>query len=146
MIDVQAPVISCPANITVNNDANVCGAVVTYTIPVGTDNCPGSTTIRIAGLAPGSTFPVGNTTVTYLVTDAAGLTASCSFTVTVIDAQAPVISCPANITVNNDAGICGAVVTYATPVGTDNCAGATTTMTAGLASGSTFPIGTTTIT
>jgi hypothetical protein len=34
-------------------------------------------------LASGSTFPVGTTTVTFQVTDAAGLTASCSFKVTV---------------------------------------------------------------
>ncbi|MFN6116886.1 MAG: HYR domain-containing protein, partial [Flavobacteriales bacterium] len=146
VIDNQAPVITCPANITVNNDAGVCGAAVTYTTPVGTDNCPGSSTTRTAGLASGSTFPVGTTTVTHLVTDGAGLTASCSFTVTVIDNQAPVITCPANITVNNTVGTCGAVVTYATPVGTDNCAGSTTTRIAGLASGSTFPVGTTTVT
>jgi gliding motility-associated-like protein len=146
VIDAQAPVISCPANITVNNDAGVCGAAVTYTTPVGTDNCAGAITTMPAGLASGSTFPIGTTIVTYLVTDAAGLTASCSFTVTVIDAQAPVISCPANIIVNNDAGVCGAAVTYTTPVGTDNCAGAITTMTAGLASGNVFPIGTTTVT
>ncbi|MFN9325136.1 MAG: HYR domain-containing protein, partial [Flavobacteriales bacterium] len=144
--DNLVPSISCPADISVNNTVGTCGAVVTYTTPVGTDNCAGSTTTRTAGLASGSTFTVGTTTVTHQVTDAGGLTASCSFTITVIDAQAPVISCPANITVNNTVGICGAVVTYTTPVGTDNCTGSTTIRTAGLASGSTFPIGTTTVT
>ncbi|MBL7962609.1 MAG: HYR domain-containing protein, partial [Flavobacteriales bacterium] len=93
-----------------------------------------------------STFPIGLTTVTYLVTDASGNTASCSFTVTVNDTQLPVISCPANINVSNNPGICGAVVNYATPVGTDNCPGSVTSMTAGLASGSTFPIGSTLVT
>ena len=58
------------------------GAVVTYTAPVGTDNC-GATTTQIAGLASGATFPVGTTTNTFRVTDAAGLTAECSFKVTV---------------------------------------------------------------
>ena len=51
--------------------------------------------------------------------------------------------CPADITVNNDPGQCGAVVNYVAPVGTDNCPGATTTQIAGLPSGSLFPVGTT---
>ncbi len=53
-------------------------------------------------------------------------------------------NCPANITVNNAPGTCGAVVTYTTPVGVDNCPGVVTMQTAGLPSGSTFPVGTTT--
>ena len=57
--------------------------MVTYTAPVGTDNCPGATTVQTAGLASGATFPVGTTTNTFRVTDAAGLTVTCSFKVTV---------------------------------------------------------------
>ncbi|MBK8658632.1 MAG: HYR domain-containing protein [Bacteroidetes bacterium] len=98
--DNTAPTITCPANISVNATAGTCGAVVTYTAPVGTDNCPGATTTRTAGPASGSTFPVGVTTVTHQVTASNGQTASCSFTVTVVDNQAPTITCPANISVN----------------------------------------------
>jgi len=78
------PTISCPASQTVP-PTSLAGAVVTYTEPVGTDNCSGATTTRTAGPASGSTFPIGTTTVTYQVTDACGNTASCSFTVTVTD-------------------------------------------------------------
>ena len=78
------PTITCPPNQTVN-PTTLAGAVVTYTAPVGTDNCSGATTTRTAGPASGSTFPIGTTTVTYVVTDACGNTASCSFTVTVTD-------------------------------------------------------------
>jgi Fe-S cluster assembly iron-binding protein IscA len=141
--DNQAPSITCPANISVNNDAGVCGAVVTFNAPIGSDNCPGSSTSQTAGLPSGSTFPIGTTTQTFVVTDASGNTANCSFTVTVTDNQNPSISCPANISVNNDAGVCGAVVTFNAPTGSDNCPGASTSQTAGLPSGSTFPIGTT---
>ena len=102
-----------------------------------------ATTTQTAGLASGATFPVGTTTNTFQVSDGLGNTASCSFNVTVVDNEAPAITCPGNMTVNNSLGICGAVVNFNSPVGTDNCF-ATTSRTVGLASGSTFPIGSTT--
>jgi hypothetical protein len=40
-----------------------------------------------------------------------------------VSAQCPVISCPGDITVNVDPGVCGAAVNYATPIGTDACIG-----------------------
>jgi hypothetical protein len=58
-----------------------------YTAPIGTDNCPGATTTRTAGLASGSVFPIGTGTVTYTVNDAHGNLTSCSFTVTVLTPQ-----------------------------------------------------------
>ncbi|MEO8588531.1 MAG: HYR domain-containing protein, partial [Flavobacteriales bacterium] len=146
VIDNIAPQITCPANISGNVAIGTCGRVVNYTAPVGTDNCPGATTTLTTGLASGSTFPMGVSTVTYTVTDAAGLTATCPFAVTIIDNIAPEIICPANISVNAVAGTCGAVVNYAAPIGTDNCAGATTARTSGLASGATFPVGVSTVT
>jgi hypothetical protein len=144
VIDNETPAITCPANITMNVTAGTCGRVITYTAPVGTDNCTGQSTAQIAGLGSGATFPVGTTTETYRVTDAAGLMADCSFTITVVDNENPTITCPADISINVDAGTCGAVVTYTPPVGTDNCPGATTAQTAGFGSGAIFPIGTTT--
>lgn len=82
-VDNAAPVISCPGDVNADFDPAVNGAVVTYTTPVGTDNCPGATTTQIAGLPSGSTFPAGTTTNTFSVTDAVGNTAQCSFNVTV---------------------------------------------------------------
>jgi hypothetical protein len=94
--DVTAPVITCPANISVNNDPALCSAVVTYTAPIGTDNCAGASTAQTVGLASGSAFPLGVTTNTFVVTAANGQTANCSFTVTVlspeIDVQGNAIS------------------------------------------------------
>lgn len=142
--DGQLPAITCPSNIVKSNDGALCSAVATYTSPVGTDNCPSPTTTRTTGLDSGSAFPVGVTTNTFRVTDATGNTATCSFTVTVNDSQLPQITCPGNQSANNTQGTCGKVMTYSAPVGTDNCAGQTTLQTAGLASGSTFPVGITT--
>ena len=143
--DAENPTITCPAPIVKNNDAGQCGAVVTYTV-ASTDNCPGQSIAQTAGLPSGSFFPRGVTTNTFVVTDASGNTATCSFTVTVNDTEPPVITCPANISVNNNPNQCGAIVNYAAPVGTDNCPGAITTLTAGLPPGSLFPVGTTTVT
>src|SRR4030095_5436631 len=141
--DVELPAIACPSDITTHNDLGQCGAIVTYTTPIGTDNCAAST-MQTAGLASGSLFPVGKTTNTFKVTHAAGNMATCNFIVVVTDAEPPIIACPSDITTTNDLGQCGASVTYATPVGTDNCSGSTTVQTAGLDSGSLFPVGKTT--
>ncbi|MBK9641386.1 MAG: HYR domain-containing protein [Saprospiraceae bacterium] len=142
--DTELPAISCPNNISVPNDNNLCSAVVSYMTPVGTDNCPGQNTVQTAGLASGAAFPVGVTTNTFKVTDASGNMATCSFTVTVTDAQAPQITCPSPIVKSNDPGLCSALVTYTAPVGTDNCPGANTIQTAGQVSNTYFPVGVTT--
>ncbi|EMQ93778.1 hypothetical protein D778_01525 [Xanthomarina gelatinilytica] len=115
---------------------------MTWTAPTGADNCAGA--VVTSSHNPGDTFPIGTTTVTYTITDAAGLTASCSFNVTVNDTENPTIACPADITVSNDAGQCDAVVTWTAPTGADNCAGAVVTSSHN--PGDTFPIGTTTVT
>ena len=99
--DNVVPTISCPAPIIQNNDLGVCGAIITYTAPVGTDNCTSSTT-QIAGLPSGSLFPVGTTTNTFEVTDTSGNTTSCSFNITINDTEAPTIVCQ-DITVQLDA-------------------------------------------
>src|SRR5437870_5933310 len=100
-----------------NVEASLCSAVVTYTAPVGTDSCAGAVTTQTGGLASGSAFPVGVSTNVFMVADAAGSTATCSFTVAVKDSEPPVIVCPTNIVANVDASLCSAVVTYKAPVG-----------------------------
>jgi hypothetical protein len=63
--------------------------------------------------------------------------------VTVNDVELPQLMCPAGVVGFNDAGLCTAVVDYNLPVGSDNCAGFTTTLTDGLGDGAAFPVGTT---
>lgn len=86
VIDPTPPTISCPADITVYLPLNssATSMVVDYTTPSGSDNCSGATTTQTAGLASGASFPVGTTTNTFRVTDAAGNYTECSFTVTVL--------------------------------------------------------------
>ncbi len=91
------PSITCPGNLSANVGAGMCGAVVTYITPVGTDNCAVVSTVQTTGLASGETFPVGVTTNTFKVTDAAGNSDSCSFTVTITDNTNPQLTLPGNI-------------------------------------------------
>lgn len=103
------------------------------------------TQTQLAGLTSGSLFPVGVTTQTFMVSDGLGNNDTCSFTVTVNDAEAPTLTCPSTITVNVDPGMCSAVVTYNAPAALDNCSIDTTYIISGLTSGSAFPVGTTTV-
>ena len=83
VVDTTPPILSCPSDIVASFDPAVNGAVVNYTAPVGTDSCSTATTTQIAGLASGSTFPVGTTTNTFEATDTAGNKTQCSFKVTI---------------------------------------------------------------
>ncbi|WP_195179316.1 HYR domain-containing protein [Mesorhizobium sp. INR15] len=145
--DIEPPVVTVPANISVSTDPGKTYATVTYSVSA-TDLFDGAVTpVQTAGLASGAHFPVGVTTVSFKATDGAGnASAEKSFTVTVIDGEAPVLSLPANISVSTDAGKTTAKVTYAVSA-TDLVDGdVTPQLMAGLASGADFPIGTTTVT
>ncbi|UKJ06737.1 DUF7594 domain-containing protein [Solitalea lacus] len=139
--DATAPVITCLDSIVVSNDPSQCGAAVNFAVTATDDFSQATVTYSHD---PGTIFPVGTTIVTATGTDASGNSSTCLFPVTVKDATAPVITAPEAIVVDNDAGQNGAVVTFTAPAGTDNCTGAVTTQTAGLPSGSFFPVGTTT--
>lgn len=139
--------VTCPGNQTKSNDPNQCGAVVTYPAPTTTGTC-GTVTCSPAS---GSFFPVGTTTVT--CTSTAG--PSCTFTVTVNDTQPPSITCPGNVNTAAPATcpFAGSTpVTFATPSTangkvTDNCPFPPNYMAVCTpASGSPFPVGTTTVT
>jgi len=144
VLDNQPPSINCPANINVNTTSGFCNALVNYTAPIGIDNCSVVVNTQTTGLPSGSMFPIGMTTNTFVVTANNGQTASCIFTVNVIDDQPPSITCPTNLTINTNPNLCTAVVNFVTPIATDNCSGAITRQTTGLVSGSLFPKGITT--
>ncbi|MFI1773631.1 HYR-like domain-containing protein [Thalassobellus citreus] len=145
----EPPVIVCPGDIPQNVDTGADGAVVNYTTPVGTDNSTGAVTTQIAGLASGSLFPVGTTTNTFRVTDAAGNTAECSFDVTITDNEAPSIVCPDDINQTADANQCSTTISIINPTAFDNCSSTfifNGTRSDNLALTEEFPVGLTTIT
>ncbi|MFH2055221.1 MAG: Ig-like domain-containing protein [bacterium] len=139
--DATDPVLTCPGNIVVGNDAGQCGAIVNFAASA-TDNCDGSVAITYSQ-NPGTLFPKGTTTVNVTATDDTGNQDFCSFTVTVNDTEDPVAICPGDIDVSNDAGQCGALVNFSIDA-SDNCPGVS--VDADYNSGDMFPVGTTTVT
>ncbi|MGH9802085.1 MAG: HYR domain-containing protein, partial [Blastocatellia bacterium] len=136
--------ISCPSNVTVNNNPGQCGSNVTYPAPSAAAGC-GTVTCTPAS---GSFFMVGTTTVTCTTTAGPG----CTFTVRVVDNQAPSVTCPANVNAvtNNTSGTCSASsVTLGTATAIDNCGGtltATGTRSDSQPLSAPYPVGVTTIT
>ena len=105
IIDTLPPTITCPGSVSEIAAADSCSKTpVTLGLPTYDDDCsipeltyervlPDGTTDNGIGTVNALSFPVGTTTVTYTVTDNAGLTDDCSFTVTIVDTIPPVIEC-----------------------------------------------------
>ena len=128
VIDDFAPVITCPADLTVSTSSNDCTASVILPVPTITDDCSGTATYTISpsqGTLLNNTLfniPLGNTTVTYTATDDCGNTADCSFTISVEDQVPPVTICETIHTVGitvNDPTLVNAIVFD--DGSTDNC-------------------------
>ncbi|MCZ2460561.1 MAG: HYR domain-containing protein, partial [Chitinophagales bacterium] len=140
VVDTQDPFILCPSTRTVNANAGQCYATnVNLGTPFVLDNCGVQSVTNNAPVQ----FPVGNTTVTWTVTDVHGNTSTCTQTVTVRDIQNPTITCPPAVTVNANNGQCYATnVNLGTPVTADNCGVQSVTNNAPVQ----FPVGNTTVT
>ncbi|MCZ4320264.1 HYR domain-containing protein, partial [Aequorivita viscosa] len=123
------PTIICPANITANNAPGTCGAVVNFAGVAFDDEDGNISDDIVATPASGSTFAVGDTTVTLSVTDSDGNTETCDFIVTVVDNEDPVAVCQ-DITVDLDPVTGMATITAADldNGSMDNCAIASMTL------------------
>ncbi len=118
--DAGAPVLTCPADITIEASADEC-FVTNPSIPLATvtDNCDTGIIPTIdADLT--DTLLVGENSLIYLATDAAGNVGACNFTITILDGEAPEIKCPNDVTVQATIN-CNAVATWAAPLIGDNC-------------------------
>jgi uncharacterized repeat protein (TIGR01451 family) len=108
--------LDCPGNITTLANATQGGnpgAFVTFSTAEGVGSCGEITASKVSG----SFFPVGTTTV--VVTSETG-GGGCSFDVIVVEAGAPTISCPADVTVTAASGEDFANVTPGTPTTNPN--------------------------
>jgi hypothetical protein len=141
VVDGTAPSIVCPGPQTLSTNAGC-----TYAGPIGTatasDNCSAAGAIDIGNDAPAS-LPLGMTVVTWTARDEAGNVATCQQQVTVIDETAPVLACP------EDRGYTctsaeGAIIELEASAA-DAC-DPSPAIAFEPASGSLFPVGTTTVT
>ncbi len=137
VVDTTAPRLGSAAGVTAEA-TSPSGAVVGYSLPSVSDAV--GATVACAP-ASGSTFAIGSTTVTCTAKDAAGNASFTTFAVVVRDTTPPVIGAVTNVTAEATSSA-GATVAYALPAVTD-AVGAT--VSCGPASGSTFPLGTTTV-
>ncbi|MBK8196178.1 MAG: HYR domain-containing protein [Lewinellaceae bacterium] len=154
--DMQLPDIECPSGIQYleTNNGNCSHTLTgTYLNASVVENC-GLDYVRNdytnSPTLNGAVFPVGPwpIVVTWKAEDWSGNTATCTFAVIVVDNDAPTVaSCPQDKTVSNDAGDCGAEVSYALPRFNDNCGGAYQpgTLIQGGSSGDFFNVGTTVV-
>lgn len=137
VLDTILPTIACIDDTVLLNDSGQCAAVFVFDTASAFDNCLIDTVIRTdsSGLISGDEFPVGTTTIQFTAIDEYGNEDSCSFTVTVIDTQAPEIICP------SDTIICDSAFTFMLPVIIDNCPNDSIEQILGIASGELYPVG-----
>ena len=144
VVDTTGPAFAAPADQEIPSTGPE-GAVSTWPDPTATDAVDGTDPVHCLP-ASGSTFPVGSTTVTCTSTDAASNTTTHTFSVTVVSdapTAAPVIEPHGDVTAEAT-GPEGAQVTYDPPTTSDEQDGPGVA-TCGPASGSLFPLGSTTI-
>jgi hypothetical protein len=137
--DKAGPAITVPATITKSNDANVCGATVSYSVSAA-DPCGSPVTITYSKNS-GTVFSTGTTVVTVTAKDVSGNASTKTFNITINDTQKPTVKAPSNIsttTGNNSVSN----VNLGTPTSGDNCGVKTVTNNAP----SSYPVGVTTVT
>eukprot|EP00808_Paulinella_micropora_P017550 g7954.t1 len=98
VVDTEPPVLTCPPITIVAQAGMPTGTLATTPVTV-TDNLDGTSTKN----APVGTYTVGQHSIVYSTTDAAGNRASCTFILTVNDLQPPTLTCPSSISVNSTA-------------------------------------------
>lgn len=126
--------LTCPAPMTIEAEASVCGAVATFA-RADTTNCG-----AVLMYPPsGSFFDVGETTVA-AVSEAGPF---CETTVTVADNQPPTIICPDTIVIEAASRACAAPALFVPPSGLDNC---TSTSECSVIPGQSLPPGDTVVT
>ena len=136
--DTTPPDVVCPASATIEA-VDKTGALVTFADAVASDAVTRQVT-PVLSRASGSRFPLGSTTVTATATDGAGNTNQCTFTLTVSDTTAAMVSCPADQTVEAE-NATGALATW--PPAEVSDAVSVPTLTYDHPSGDRFPLGTT---
>jgi hypothetical protein len=119
------------------------GVILTYSVSAAVGSDLVDTSVTVSCSPPtGTKLPLGTNTVTCTATDDSGNKATATYTFTITDSVAPALTLPAPIVVGSTSAA-GAVVTYA--VSATDIVDGTRPVSCAPASGSTFPIGVTTV-
>uniref|UniRef100_A0A8C1SDC7 Sushi, von Willebrand factor type A, EGF and pentraxin domain-containing protein 1 n=1 Tax=Cyprinus carpio TaxID=7962 RepID=A0A8C1SDC7_CYPCA len=90
--DIEPPWIQCPSDVITETDVHQRSANVSLSAPMLGDNSGDEVVVQLTPvLNPLQPFPVGTEFITYTATDRTGNKANCSFTVTVVDTEPPLI-------------------------------------------------------
>ena len=137
------PSLVLPADMEVEGDTTG-GALAAYTVGA-TDAQDDPAPVASCTPAPGDLLPLGPTTVDCSVTDLGGMRATGSFSITVLDRTDPMLQGLPDSTVVATPNAGGTTVDYGLPTATD-IVDASPGVACAPASGSLFPVGTTTVT
>jgi len=143
VLDNTKPVVICQ-DITVHlNGSGTCSITAAQVDGGCTDNCtPSGSLFLVIDKSNFTCANLGLNTVKLTATDANANSNSGNAVVTVVDDVPPHITCPPDMNVS-DGGAAQAPVTYPAPTTSDNCT--VTNVSCVPASGSNFPVGTTTV-
>uniref|UniRef100_A0A8C7FUX9 Sushi, von Willebrand factor type A, EGF and pentraxin domain-containing protein 1 n=1 Tax=Oncorhynchus kisutch TaxID=8019 RepID=A0A8C7FUX9_ONCKI len=90
--DSEPPWVQCPRDVVAETDERRGTANISWNVPAATDNSGQEVLVQVKPVyTPPQLFPIGEERITYAATDRAGNQANCTFTVTVIDTEPPVI-------------------------------------------------------
>jgi hypothetical protein len=136
VIDREGPMIVCPENTTVNHTDTwtshwtsprgsltplMAVASFDYNLSWKVIN-PDASSVTGEGDVSGYVFDLGESIITYTISESGSNQKwECSFSVTIVDSEAPVITCQDPLVVFNEPLSCHAIVALTPPMAYDNC-------------------------
>ncbi|XP_033637151.1 hyalin-like [Asterias rubens] len=122
--DKEDPVLAC-ADETIPTEANQDHALLSLNIPVVSDNSGATLTATCTqGGAGGDQVGIGIEAIDCEATDPYGNTGTCTFMLTVVDQEPPMITCPEDTTIGTDAPLGTASFTVLAPLSVSDNSGA----------------------
>ncbi len=115
--------ISTPTTYIYPNAPQDCGSFAIVPVPEYFDDCTVSLINDYTGTNDASAnYPIGTTYINWqLIDEDNQIVSNYQDTIIIIDTEAPILHCPADIIQPTDSGLCGAIVNYTPPTGLDNC-------------------------